>query len=52
MLIYLPLDYFKLVDMMVKAGAKRDVKNMNNQTPLDIAVQHGYTDIIKVLEGF
>jgi ankyrin repeat protein len=36
----------------LNAGADVNIANIDNKTPLDIAREHGYTEIIKLLTDF
>ncbi|MGL9761743.1 MAG: ankyrin repeat domain-containing protein [Wolbachia sp.] len=38
------------VKFLLDRGADIGVKNVHNQTPLELAIQKGYTDIVKALE--
>ena len=40
----------KSVEILVEAGAKKNIKNYQNETPLDLAKRHRNDEIIKLLE--
>lgn len=36
----------KSTELLIKAGAKTDIKNSSQKTPLDYAIQYGYVDVV------
>ncbi len=42
----------KVVNLLLKSGAKSDLKDINGQTPLDIALQKSHQKVIDILSKF
>lgn len=41
--------YFNIVDILIKNGAKINIPNQDQKTPLDIASENRHEDIVKLL---